>query len=138
MTVSLPEAVDSPTILRALGRGMPETIGGPFSAMVGWAVSVLPNEYMNVTQGASLRETLTDIVVDSGGYIFSTVAGAAAGGGTLLAGSLVTQGQVEIAAPFAVLTEMGMSGAASIAWDLWIAPNYVHPFVYQHIPGWAQ
>ena len=72
LTVSLPKAVGNPTILHAVGRGAPETLGGPISAMVGLAVSVYPNEIRHVTQGDSVRETVTDVIVDTGGYAFST------------------------------------------------------------------
>jgi hypothetical protein len=106
--------------------------------MVGWAVSVLPNEYINVTQGAPLRETLTDIVVDSGGYIFSTAAGA---GGAVVVGGVTafgTGGHIEAAAGAAVVGDITFSAGASLLWDLWVAPNYVHPFIYQVLPNWAQ
>lgn len=134
LTVSLPKAVGNPTILHAVGRGAPETLGGPISAMVGLAVSVYPNEIRHVTQGDSVRETVTDVIVDTGGYAFSTVVGT--GGAAVFFGfsMTLTQGQLEIAAPVAMLGDAVFSVGASLLWDLWASPNYVRPFVYQHLP----
>ena len=134
LTVSLPKAVGNPTILHAVGRGAPETLGGPISAMVGLAVSVYPNEIRHVTQGDSVRETVTDVIVDAGGYAFSTVVGTGGAVGAFGAAMLATQGQVEIAAPIAVFGDIVASAGASLLWDLWASPNYVRPFVYQHLP----
>lgn len=135
LTVSLPKAVGNPTILHAVGRGAPETLGGPISAMVGLAVSVYPNEIRHVTQGDSVRETVTDVIVDTGGYAFSTAAGIGAAAVIFGGVSYFTGGQVEVAALPAVVTEVGVSVFVSLAWDLWAAPNYVRPYVYQNLPN---
>ena len=115
MTVSLPKAVGNPTILHAVGRGAPETLDGPISAMVGLAVSVYPNEIRHVTQGDSVRETVTDVIVDAGGYFVSTAIGSSVALGAFAVTSFFTGGQVEIAASTAVMGDIGASVAASVA-----------------------
>lgn len=122
------------TFVHALGRGG-QLLLGPAGYVVGLGVSVAPNAVEHIINGDPAREFWTDVIVDGTGYAISTLTGGLTGIGVFAAATSV--GQPEIGLPAAILTDIGVSAGVSVAWDLYVAPEYVRPWVYQRLPGWV-
>ncbi len=116
LLTEFPQAAGQKTAIHAAGRGG-QLLVGP---LVGYAASVGPGLYENASQHAPLRVTLTDMVVDTGGYVLSIGTGV---GIAVLAGLGGAAANVAVS-PLALATG-NVAGAAggSVLWDLSIAPR---------------
>ena len=110
--VEMPEELNGHVLTNALGRV--GTIVPGIGIVVGMGASVGPNLYTHLSQGDPARETVTDVVVDLGGWGVSTLAGIVVAGGSGAFATGVT-GNPLVVIPSAAIGDMIGSAGASVS-----------------------
>ncbi len=117
------------TTVRLLGRVLDDFSPGVLTG-IGLGITVTPNLVKNIREKNPWHQTAADLMIDTGGFVVSELAGWGAGA---LAG-FITGGN-----PIAILTaKIAVDGFVSVKWDEWAEVNRWNEWLGQRLEEGAQ
>lgn len=120
VTGPLKYTLKTDTTIRLIGRILDDFSPGALTG-IGWGLTVAPNLVKNIRNKNPWHQTTADLLVDTGGFIVSEVAGWVVGG---VAGMAVAATPLAPAAPYVMLgVKVSVDGFVSIGWD-YLAERY--------------